>query len=88
MTKSKKSKETYRTGSGTVSVRIPLALMRSTNLTYVDKLVFVLAKVQGKLGRVITADELAARYHLDPYSVDENINNLYQDGYLVDDKGY
>ncbi|MFK5676057.1 hypothetical protein [Ligilactobacillus sp. LYQ60] len=87
MTKSKQSKETFRTGSEIVSVCIPLALMRSANLSSEDKLVWVLAKVQEKLELEITADELAARYHLDPYSVDENINNLYADGYLIDKKG-
>ena len=88
MTKSKKNKETFRTGSGIVNVHIPMALMRSVNLSSEDKLVWVLAKVQEQLELEITADDIAARYHLDPYSVDENINKLYQDGYLVDDKGY
>lgn len=88
MTKSKKNKETFRTGNGIVSVHIPMALMRSVNLSSEDKLVWVLAKVQEQLELEITADDIAARYHLDPYSVDENINKLYQDGYLVDDKGY
>ena len=88
MTKSKKSKETYRTGNGIVCVHIPLSLMRSVNLSSTDKLVWVLAKVQENLELEITADDLATRYHLDPYSVDENISNLYADGYLTGDKGY
>lgn len=88
MEKSKQSKETYRTGNGIVSVHVPLEIMRSANLSSEDKLVFVLANVQEELGQEITADKLAARYHLDPYSVDENINKLCQDGYLVDSNGY
>lgn len=88
MAKSKKNKETFRTGNGIVCVHIPLSLMRSVNLSSEDKLVWVLAKAQEQLELEITADDIAARYHLDPYSVDENINKLYQDGYLVDDKGY
>lgn len=83
MAKSKKNKETFRTGNGIVCVQIPLSLLRSSSLSYEDKLVWVLAKAQEKLGREVTADEIAASYHLDPYSANRSIEILYQDGYLT-----
>lgn len=83
MTQPKQGKEIFSTESDVVGMQIPLSLLRSSSLSYEDKLVWVLAKAQEKLGQEVTTDEIAASYHLDSYSANRSIEILYQDGYLT-----
>lgn len=55
----------FCTESEVVGMQIPLALLRASKISANDKLVFVLARTQEKLGHVAVADELAANYCLD-----------------------
>ena len=83
MTQPKQGKEIFSTESDVVGMQIPLSLLRSSSLSYEDKLAWVLAKAQEKLGREVTADEISTSYHIDSYSVSRSIEILYQDGYLI-----